>query len=120
MHGDEYRARGDGLQQGPTVGDLGRQVRELKADKGFDVALEQGLTYPTSEVGEVARGVLRPSREGNAAVGTMDAERVAAVRENLGMKVHDALWNPLDLADLAGVDLEDTFEKAERNEGREW
>jgi NTP pyrophosphatase (non-canonical NTP hydrolase) len=31
------------------------------------------------------------------------------------------VWNLLDLADLAGVDLEGAFEKkARRNEGREW
>jgi len=121
VHGEEYRARGDSLQQGLTVGDLRRQVRELKADKGFDVTLEQRLAYLTSEVGEVAREVLRLSRDGNADVGTMGAEQVAAVREKLGMEIYDVVWNLLDLADLAGVDLEGAFEKkAERNEGREW
>jgi NTP pyrophosphatase (non-canonical NTP hydrolase) len=121
VHGDEYRAGGDGLQQGLTVGDLRRQVRELKADKGFDITLEQRLAYLTSEVGEVAREVLRLSRDGKADVGVMGAEEVASVRENLGMEIYDVLWNLLDLADLAGVDLEDAFEKkAERNEGREW
>ena len=121
MHGDEYRARGEGLQQDLTVEDLRRQVRELKADKGFDITLEQRLAYLTSEVGEVARGVLRLSRDGNGDVGTMSAEEAASARESLGMEIYDVLWNLLDLADLAGVDLEDAFEKkARRNEGREW
>ncbi len=104
-----------------TVGNLRRQVRELKADKGFDITLEQRLAYLTSEVGEVAREVLRLSRDGNTDVGTMDAEQVASVRAKLGMEIYDVLWNLLDLADLAGVDLEGAFEqKAERNKGRKW
>ena len=121
MHGDEYRARAGGLQRGLTVGDLRRQVPKLKADKGFDVTLEQRLAYLTSEVGEVAAGVLRLSRDGNADVGTMETEEARTVRENLGGEIYDVVWNLLDLADLAGVDLEDAFEKkARRNEGREW
>lgn len=121
MHGDEYRAPGDGLQPGLTVEDLRRQVRELKAHKGFDITLEQRLAYLTSEVGEVAEEVLRLSRDGNADVGTMDADGVAAARGRLGEEIYDVVWNLLDLADLAGVDPEGAFEKkARRNEGREW
>ena len=89
--------------------------------KGFDITLEQRLAYLTSEVGEVAEEVLRLSRDGNADVGTMDAEGVAAARERLGEEIYDVVWNLLDLADLAGVDPEGAFEKkARRNEGREW
>ena len=121
MHEGEYRARGGGLQPGLTVEGLRRQVRELKAGKGFEITLEQRLAYLTSEVGEVAREVLRLSRDGNGDVGTMAAEEVASVRENLGMEIYDVLWNLLDLADLAGVDLEAASErKAQKNEGREW
>ncbi len=105
-----------------TVEDLRRQVRELKARKGFDVTLDQRLAYLTSAVGEVAEEVLRLSRNGNADVGTMDAkEGVEATRQRLGEEIYDVVWNLLDLADLAGVDLEGAFEKkARRNEGREW
>ena len=121
MHGDEYRARADGLQPRLTVEELRRQVRDLKADKGFDVTLEQRLAYLTSEVGEVAREVLKLSRDGNADVGKMSPDERASVEENLGMEVYDVVWNLLDLADLAGVDLEDAFaEKARQNEVREW
>ena len=121
MHGDEYRARNDCLQPGLRVEGLRRQVRELKADKGFDITLEQRLAYLTSEVGEVAKEVLRLSRDGNADVGKPDAEEAARVRENLGMEIYDVLWNLLDPADLAGVNLESAFEKkARRNEDREW
>ncbi len=69
----------------------------------------------------MAKEVLGLSRDGNADVGTMDAEGAAATRGRLGDKIYDVVWNLLDLADLAGVDLEDAFEKkARRNEGREW
>jgi NTP pyrophosphatase (non-canonical NTP hydrolase) len=119
MHGDEYRARTGGLQ--PSIGEIQDQVRRLKAAKGFDISLEQRLAYLTSEVGEVAKEVLRLSRDGNADVGALDAAEAEAVRENLGMEIYDVVWNLIDLADLAGVDLEDAFaEKARRNEDREW
>lgn len=121
MHGDEYRARAGGLHQGLTLEDLRQQVRELKADKGFDITLEQRLAYLTSEVGEVAAEVLRLSRDGNADIGELGTEELLSVRRRLGEEIYDAVWNLLDLADLAGVDLESAFqEKAERNEGREW
>ena len=65
--------------------------------------------------------MLRLSRDGNADVGTIDAEGVAAARERLGEEIYDVAWNLLDLADLAGVNLEGAFEKKVRqNEGREW
>ena len=109
------------MQSGPTLGEIRRQVRELKASKGFEISLEQRLAYLTSEVGEVAREVLRLSRDGNGDVGKMSPEEVVSVRRSLGEEIYDVLWNLLDLADLADVDLEAAFErKAQRNEGREW
>jgi NTP pyrophosphatase (non-canonical NTP hydrolase) len=66
-----------------------------------------------TEVGEVAREVLKLSRGGNESVGKMEA-----VVEELGMEIYDVVWN---LLDLAGVDLEDAFgKKASLNVGREW
>jgi NTP pyrophosphatase (non-canonical NTP hydrolase) len=104
-----------------TIAELQRQVRELKGAKGFDITFEQRLMFLTTEVGEVAREVLRLSRDGNADVRKMDDAEIEAVRENLGMEIYDVIWNLLDLAELAGVDLEETFrKKANLNEGREW
>ena len=101
---------------GLTIADLQRQVRKLKGAKGFDITLEQRLAYLTTEVGEVAREVLRLSRAGK-----MDAAETEAVVESLGMEIYDVIWNLLDLAEMAGVDLEETFrKKASLNEGREW
>ena len=121
MHGNEYRARAANLHPGLTLEDLRRQVRKLKRDKNFDVTLDQRLAYLTSEVGEVAKEVLRLSWDGNADVGRLDAEELLSVRRRLGEEIDDGVWNLLDIADLADVDLEGAFrEKARRNEGREW
>ncbi len=39
----------------------------------------------------------------------------------LGMEIYDAVWNLLDLAEMAGVDVEAAFrKKAYLNESREW
>ena len=123
MHSHEYKARTEDLQPPSklTLEDLRRQVRELKSAKNFDVTLEQRLAYLTSEVGEVANEVLKLSRDGNADVGTMEAGEVRTVKEDLGMEIYDVLWNLMDLADLAGVDLDGAFaKKAGQNAGREW
>lgn len=104
-----------------TIEDLRRQVRRLKDAKGFDVDLEQRLAYLMSEVGEVATEVLKLSRDGNRDVGEMSAAELRSVRENLGMEIYDVMWNLCDLAEMAGVDLEESFaKKAGLNEDREW
>ncbi len=96
-----------------TIEELQKQVRQLKEAKGFEITLEQRLAYLMTEVGEVAREVLKLSRGGNESVGKMEA-----VVEELGMEIYDVVWN---LLDLAGVDLEDAFgKKASLNVGREW
>src|SRR3712207_1136557 len=113
MHANEYRPRGDGLQAtseapeahtGLTIAEPRRQVRRPKSAKGFDITLEQRLAYPMTEVGEVAREVLRLSGDGNEDVGGRDPAQREAVVENIGMEIYDALWNLLDLAEMAGVE----------------
>lgn len=101
--------------------DLRRRVGEIGDRKGSDVTPEQRPAYPTSEDDEVAEEALGLPRNGDADVGIKAAEGVAAARGRLGEEIYDVVWNPPDLADLAGVDLEGAFEKeAGRNEGREW
>jgi len=56
------------LSTGLTIAELQRQVRQLKEAKGFDITLEHRLAYLTTEVGEVAREVLKLSRGGNKAL----------------------------------------------------
>ena len=104
-----------------TLAEIREQVRRLKRAKGFDITLDQRLVYLTAEVGEVAAETLKLSRDGNRDVGEMDVRERDAVVEALGMEIYDVMWNLLDLAEMAGVDLEETFrKKAGLNEGREW
>ncbi len=104
-----------------TISELRDQVRRLKKAKGFDITLEQRLAYLTAEVGEVAAETLKLSRDGNRDVGRMGVREREAVMEALGMEIYDVIWNLLDLAEMAGVDLEEAFDKkAYLNEGREW
>lgn len=105
-----------------TVAELRRQVGSLKETKGFDIDLEQRLAFLMSEVGEIAGEVLKLSRDGKRDFGRMDAAEREAVKERLGMEIYDAVWNLLDLAEMAGIaDLEGMFrKKASLNERREW
>jgi NTP pyrophosphatase (non-canonical NTP hydrolase) len=129
MHGGEYRSRPGSLHArtedppdgGLTLAEIREQVRRLKRTKGFDITLDQRLAYLTAEVGEVAAETLKLSRDGNRDVGEMDAREREAVVEALGMEIYDVMWNLLDLAEMAGVDVEAAFrKKAYLNEGREW
>ncbi|CAN5256460.1 hypothetical protein BH18ACT10_BH18ACT10_10230 [soil metagenome] len=129
MHDGEYRSRPDGLhagsedptESGLTLAEIQGQIRRLKRAKGFDITLDQRLAYLTAEVGEVAAEVLKISRDGKRDVGQMNAGERAAVVEMLGMEIYDAVWNLLDLAEMAGVDVEAAFrKKAYLNESREW
>lgn len=104
-----------------TIEGLQSQVRQLKDAKGFDIGLEQRLAYLTSEVGEVATEVLKLSKDAKRATEKMSADEIRHVKKSLGMEIYDVMWNLVDLADMAGVDLESTFEeKASLNRDREW
>ena len=80
------------MRAGLTIARLQREVRQLKEAKGFDITMEQRLAYLTTEIGEVAREVFRLSRDGNKDIET-----------------YNVIWNLLDLADMAGADLETAF-----------
>ena len=84
------------MKAATTIVDLQHGVRRLEEAKGFEITPERRLAYPTPEVGEVAAEVL-------------------------GVEIYDAICNPLDLADMAGADLERAFAREARlNEDREW
>jgi|SRR5215218_1586596 len=109
-----------GMSTGLSITEHQRQVRDLKAAKGFDITLEQRLAYLMVEVGEVAREVLKLSSDGKG-TGNMSATEAEVVVENIGMEIYDVAWNLLDLTEIVGVDLEETFDKKARlNEDREW
>ena len=107
------------MSTGLSIAELQRQVRDLKAAKGFDITLEQRLANLMAEVGEVAREVLKLSRDGSQ--DSMSATEAEVVVDNIGMEIYDVVWNFLDLAEIVGADLEETFDKKARlNEDREW
>jgi NTP pyrophosphatase (non-canonical NTP hydrolase) len=98
-----------------TVKELQAHVRELKdAQAWHDTTLEQRLLFLVTEIGEVAEEVLRLS----GAVNDVDREEA---RNRLGLELYDVLWNLCDLANLAGIDLEEHIaRKAEVNRKRRW
>lgn len=101
------------------IAEIQEQVRQLKAAKGFDLTLEQRLAYLTTEVGEVTREALK--LRGFLESGVRNGEAPEETARKLGMEIYDVVWNLFDLADIAGVNLEEAFvKKAELNESREW
>jgi NTP pyrophosphatase (non-canonical NTP hydrolase) len=98
-----------------TIEELQRHVRGLNDARGWhDTTAEERAMWLVTEVGELLREVLRlPEAAGEA--------ELAGVRHNLGMEMYDVVWNLCDLANIAGVDLEEAFaEKVAINRGREW
>ena len=49
---------------------------------------------------------MKLSRHANEDVCEMDVTEIEAVTENLVMEIYDVVWNLLDLADMADMDLE--------------
>jgi NTP pyrophosphatase (non-canonical NTP hydrolase) len=75
---------------------------------------EQRMLFLLTEVGEVAREVLRLSR-------AADQASADAIKTDLGMEMYDVIWNVCDLANLLGIDLEAAFAaKIEFNKTRKW
>jgi len=96
-----------------TVRDLQEQARQLKDAQGFHVSLEQRLSYSMVEVGELAEEVLKLSG--------VKGDEGDQAKETLGLKIYDVVWNLFDLADFAGVDLEEAFaRKVAFNRDRTW
>jgi NTP pyrophosphatase (non-canonical NTP hydrolase) len=96
-----------------TVRDLQEQARQLKDAQGFHVSLEQRLSYSMVEVGELAEEVLKLSG--------VKGDEGDQAKETLGLEIYDVVWNLFDLADLAGVDLEEAFaRKVAFNRDRTW
>jgi NTP pyrophosphatase (non-canonical NTP hydrolase) len=75
---------------------------------------EQRVLFLLTEVGEVAREVLRLSR-------ASDQANADAIKADLGMEMYDVIWNVCDLANILGIDLEASFAaKIEINKTRKW
>ena len=79
-----------------------------------EITVEQRMLFLLTEVGEVAREVLRLSR-------SADQANADAIKADLGMEMYDVIWNICDLANLLGIDLEQAFAaKIEINKTRKW
>ena len=75
---------------------------------------DQRMLFLLTEVGEVAREVLRLSR-------SADQAQTDAIKADLGMELYDVIWNICDLANMLGIDLERSFSaKIEINKTRKW
>lgn len=94
---------------------LQEQVKALRDAQGWhDMSAEQTVAFLTSEMGEVAREVLKLS----GAYGPVD---ISAVKQELGMEIYDVMWNLCDLANMLDIDLEAAFaRKVEINRNRKW
>ena len=97
-----------------------RAIKELQEHaKELSVVLpentaEQRMLFLLTEVGEVAREVLRLSR-------AVDQASADAIKTDLGLEMYDVIWNVCDLANMLGIDLEAAFAaKIEFNKTRKW
>lgn len=101
-----------------TIKELQDQVRELREAQGWhDTSLERRVMSLVTELGEVVDETLK----------LVDSEKqqteadLEEIRESLGMEIYDVIWNLCDLANLAGIDLEDAFsKKVALNRFRQW
>jgi NTP pyrophosphatase (non-canonical NTP hydrolase) len=96
-----------------AIKELQEHAKEL-AQTLPEITVEQRVLFLTTEVGEVAREVLRLSR-------SSDRTSADAVKADLGMEMYDVIWNICDLANMLGIDLESSFAaKIEINKTRKW
>jgi NTP pyrophosphatase (non-canonical NTP hydrolase) len=96
-----------------AIKELQEHAKEL-AQVLPEITVEQRVLFLLTEVGEVAREVLRLSR-------SADQANADAIKADLGMEMYDVIWNICDLANMLGIDLETSFAaKIEINKTRKW
>jgi NTP pyrophosphatase (non-canonical NTP hydrolase) len=99
-----------------TIKELQEHAKEL-AQRLPEITLEQRALFLVTEVGEAAREVLKLS----GAYSAHKNEHIETIKERLGMELYDVIWNICDLANRAGIDLEQAFAtKIEINKHRTW
>ena len=99
-----------------TIRDIQDQAAQIKEAQGWqETSPEQRVLYLVSEIGELAREVLKLTNPNENGVD------IEASRSNLGSEIYDCVWNLCDLANILNIDLEDAFaKKAARNRTRRW
>jgi NTP pyrophosphatase (non-canonical NTP hydrolase) len=96
-----------------AIKELQEYAKEL-AQRLPEITVEQRMLFLMTEVGEVAREVLRLARSD-------DQAQAEAIKTDLGMEMYDVIWNICDLANLLEIDLEQAFAaKIEFNKHRVW
>ena len=96
-----------------AIKELQEHAKEL-AQVLPEITVEQRMLFLLTEVGEVAREVLRLSRSTNQT-------NADAIKADLGMEMYDVIWNICDLANMLNIDLETSFTaKIEINETSKW
>ncbi len=96
-----------------AIKELQEHAKEL-AQVLPEITVEQRALFLLTEVGEVAREVLRLSR-------SVDQADADAIKADLGMEMYDVIWNLCDLANMVGIDLETSFAaKIAINKTRQW
>ena len=96
-----------------AIKELQEHAKEL-AQVLPEITVEHRMLFLLTEVGEVAREVLRLSRSDEQA-------NADAIKADLGMEMYDVIWNICDLANMFGIDLEASFAaKIEINKTRKW
>lgn len=98
-----------------NIKDIQEEVKQLREVQGWqDTSLEHRIVVLVSEVGELAKDVLRLA-------GMRGDENIDPVKENIGSEISDIVWNLSDVANLIGVDLEEAFQKkSELNRSKNW
>lgn len=98
-----------------NIKDIQEEVKQLREVQGWqDTSLEHRIVVLVSEVGELAKDVLRLA-------GMRGDENIDPVKENIGSEISDIVWNLSDVANLIGVDLEEAFQKkSEHNRSKNW
>jgi NTP pyrophosphatase (non-canonical NTP hydrolase) len=96
-----------------AIKELQEHAKEL-AQVLPEITVEQRVLFLLTEVGEVAREVLRLPR-------SADQANADAIKADLGMEMYDVIWNICDLANMLEIDLETSFAaKIEINKTRKW
>ena len=96
-----------------TIKELQEHAKEL-AQALPESTVEQRMLFLLTEVGEVAREVLRLSR-------SADQASADTIKADLGMEMYDLIWNICDLANMLSIDLEASFAaKIAINKTRKW
>ena len=85
-----------------TIGELQKTIGSFSREHGLDSAPEYRILDLISEIGEVAKEMLKMTGYG---------KRPARFREEMRMELGDALYSLVTVANSLDIDLEDALKK---------